>query len=465
MISDFLPFTRSDTVGGVRPILEDVADCVVMQTPFRRVLASVYSTCVVPGALTPRARVLDTAIRGIDQDQAALIQRFTREEDAVTGRRFIQQYKIGQSYFYPQGVDLPGRVLKLPSSRSFLGSSQWATHDVLLIPFWIDGQVFGHISVDDPADGRRPHPDVLQHLEQIARVAAIALQSTCDLEHLTETHRILQSLAESAMIGVLIVRDARVEYVNARACEITGYSQKELLALTPWWQIFAPDDRPSVWGDDNIAFEALRTVRAIRRDGRRIWLALGRNALEYVEGRALAVQILDITDRVEVEQRLKEQALRDPLTGLLNRAYFDDAIQTELNRSKRYRRAFSLMMADLARFKTVNDKYGHQEGDRVLVGISKVFLSQLRESDWIVRYGGDEFLFVLPETGTGLEALENRLAQSVAAWSRESGCRIDIEADFGWATWTTETDRPIATMLREADEMLYQKKGLRSSER
>jgi diguanylate cyclase (GGDEF)-like protein/PAS domain S-box-containing protein len=465
MTRDLLPFEWSSTAGRVHPILEDVADCVVAQTSFRRVLVSLYSSCVTPGTSVPKARVLDVALRGVPEEQTMLVQRFAREEDAISGERFRAQHRVGESYFYPQGAELPGRSLKLPSSRTFLGSSRWATRDILLVPFWVDNQVVGHISVDDPADGCRPGLPTIRRLEQIARMASAALHSTCDLEQLSETHRVFRLLAESAMTGVLVVRDAAVQYVNSRACELTGYSQDELLALAPWWQIFDPDDRPSVWGNGETSFESPRTVRAIRRDGRRIWLALGARELDYLEGQALAIQFFDITGHVEVEQSLKEKALRDPLTGLLNRAYFDDAIHTELNRSKRYRRPLSLMMADLARFKQVNDELGHQEGDRVLVGVSRVFLSQLRESDWIVRYGGDEFLFVLPETGPELEPLESRLVQSVITWSRENDRGVAVEADFGWATWTPETDRPIAKLLREADEMLYQNKERRSSVR
>ena len=102
-----------------------------------------------------------------------------------------------------------------------------------------------------------------------------------------------------------------------------------------------------------------------------------------------------------VEQRteiLKWLSITDPLTGLYNRRYFIEQIELEFKRSKRYNRDLSLLMLDIDHFKAVNDNYGHQVGDIVLRKVSSIIINQLRDSDLAFRYGGEEFMVILPET-------------------------------------------------------------------
>lgn len=102
-----------------------------------------------------------------------------------------------------------------------------------------------------------------------------------------------------------------------------------------------------------------------------------------------------------VEQRteiLKWLSITDSLTGLYNRRYFIEQIELEFKRAKRYSRDLSLLMLDIDHFKTVNDNYGHQVGDIVLRKISSIIINQLRDSDLAFRYGGEEFMVILPET-------------------------------------------------------------------
>jgi two-component system cell cycle response regulator len=122
-------------------------------------------------------------------------------------------------------------------------------------------------------------------------------------------------------------------------------------------------------------------------------------------------------------------------------------------------------MADLAGFKRVNDTLGHQEGDRVLTGVAEVIRSQLRESDWAVRYGGDEFLLTLPETGPDIETLLKRLERAVDSWCRENVVDVPVGIDFGWATWRPDDPQPIASVVREADDRLYEAKRSRTTAR
>lgn len=446
----------------VRQILNGIADCVLAQTPFRRVLVSLHEAPLVPGSADSLSDVAAFVCRGVPSDQEQVLRRFVEQGGRVSGRVYVPEARVGRSFHFCGGNDPPTLSVRLPSSRTFLRSGTWQAQDALLSPFWSGDRIIGHISVDDPADGARPSTKTLAQIEKLAAVAAVALRDALEMESLSEAHKVFHFLAESAMTGVLVISRDEARYVNGRACELLGYDKDELLALSPWWQVIQPDDRPAVWRNDGRPPSLRGTARAVQRDGRSIWLASCAYPMEEPEdGGTFVLHFYDITDHVETEAQLKNKALRDPLTGLLNRSYFEDAIRTEMERSKRYKRPLTLMMGDLSRFKRINDRLGHQEGDRILAGVASVRRSQLRDSDWVVRFGGDEFLFVLPETGTGIETVEARLQRAVVQWCRENASDAPIGIDFGWATWTPDRQRDIADIVREADEMLYRKKAER----
>ncbi|WP_293749185.1 GGDEF domain-containing protein [uncultured Paraglaciecola sp.] len=100
----------------------------------------------------------------------------------------------------------------------------------------------------------------------------------------------------------------------------------------------------------------------------------------------------------EMSRKFEKQAMRDPLSGLLNRRGMQEKLQQEFDRSQRYKNNLTVMMCDIDHFKIVNDQYGHDKGDEIIKGLGDIFKSGLRKQDSLARWGGEEYLFLLPET-------------------------------------------------------------------
>ncbi|MCF8038642.1 MAG: diguanylate cyclase [Desulfohalobiaceae bacterium] len=159
------------------------------------------------------------------------------------------------------------------------------------------------------------------------------------------------------------------------------------------------------------------------------------------------------------ENRLREMATTDSLTGVSNRAHFMEKAGQEVQRSMRYGTAFTLIILDVDNFKQINDTYGHPAGDSVLIAIAGLCSRELRSSDFFGRIGGEEFAAGLIETNQaeGLEAAE-RIRQSVAEHEFEGGTkRIRCTVSIGVAAYTCRSDT-LEILLKRGDDALYQAK-------
>lgn len=168
----------------------------------------------------------------------------------------------------------------------------------------------------------------------------------------------------------------------------------------------------------------------------------------------------EIEKRVQIEAILQELATTDALTNLYNRRHFFDLAERELTRAKRYQLSFSLLLIDLDNFKTINDKNGHLYGDRVLQVVAECIRQNSRKVDIQGRYGGDEFVVLLPETNQSYaKAITKRLFQIIPA-QLEKLEEIDfpVTLSIGIANFSGESDINIDTLFDRADQALYQAK-------
>lgn len=163
--------------------------------------------------------------------------------------------------------------------------------------------------------------------------------------------------------------------------------------------------------------------------------------------------------RIRLQEKLKEQALHDPLTGVYNRRYFNQVIEQEIPRSTRYNHPIGFLMIDIDDFKQINDCHGHQVGDQVLQEVAKMLQEHIRGSDVVVRYGGDEFLLLLIETNGEAEDVKRRILEGVALRNITNlAFDFPVTLSIGSAHWSPQDGRSVMEVLAEADRHMYEAK-------
>ena len=163
---------------------------------------------------------------------------------------------------------------------------------------------------------------------------------------------------------------------------------------------------------------------------------------------------------VKLQREAYRNSITDALLGVFNRRYLIHQLRCEVWRAHRYQRPLTVLMIDLDHFKQINDRFGHSAGDQVLVGFARKTRSLIRASDWFARFGGEEFVIVLPETPLGVAetvAEKLRCELEAAPFLLASG-EHRVTASFGVAALTLGSDEDSDVVLGRADKALYRSK-------
>lgn len=172
--------------------------------------------------------------------------------------------------------------------------------------------------------------------------------------------------------------------------------------------------------------------------------------------------MVDVTESHQLRQELERLATTDPLTGLANRRAFLMRAREEVDRAARHGRPMSVVMIDIDHFKVINDRHGHDVGDQVLQRVAALVRDTVRQSvDVVARFGGEEFVLLLPETGlAGARILAERIRKAFEESLVDTdGGPVSFTASFGVEEFRTALDTGVETVLKRADDALYRAKA------
>ena len=266
---------------------------------------------------------------------------------------------------------------------------------------------------------------------------------------------------------VISVVDLRGRYLYASPSHrrVLGYEPHELIG-TGGLAMFHPDDVTGIRAKMARCLIsphiASATARVRHKAGHYVLLeGVGtciRNGLGLPE--MFLVTSRDISGRVAAEDRMRQLAMHDPLTGLPNRDLLEDRIGLALATARREGERLAVLMLDLDRFKQVNDSLGHAAGDELLRQVAQRLRELLREEDTVARIGGDEFAVLLPRLAASRDATQvaRMLVASLCAPFGVEGRQVSIGVSLGIALFPTHGRDP-AALLRRADAALYRAKG------
>ena len=264
-----------------------------------------------------------------------------------------------------------------------------------------------------------------------------------------------------SQIGV----DGRFLCVNPALCAMLGYSAGQLLAMLPV-DISHPDDtEEAARAIADLAandIEHFRTEkRYIHSDGHTVWCAVNAAPVHDNDGHVdhILVHFLEISKLKRLETELQHLASHDPLTGLLNRRAFEQALADHLAHVDRYGPGGALLIMDLDGLKVINDTGGHDAGDRAITAVADILKRRLRNTDTIARLGGDEYAVILPHANHQQAGrVATMLLTTIRSASKSDGTTPKLTASIGVTMFDTP-GRSAHDLLADADSRMYDAKN------
>ena len=297
-------------------------------------------------------------------------------------------------------------------------------------------------------------------LLRMQRQQQMFYSSLRELDRLNQQHQHLLNATADGILG--LDQQGVIRFANAAAGDLLRCDSELLLGksyralLQPGWRDLAPQEEKAFHPKQNEDTEFYRI------DGRPFPVACRPGAVSGDSEVTSVVLFEDISARKQVEAALRRRAEQDPLTGLANRAAFQDFLSGALARARRSNKQLGLLYLDLDGFKKINDELGHQVGDQLLSGIAKRLVSAVRSGDLVARVGGDEFVIVLDDVAgkPGCQIVAQTITSVLNAPHHINDKPIHCGSSIGIATFPQD-GLDETTLLATSDRAMYQEKLVR----
>lgn len=400
-----------------------------------------------------------------------LVSLYLRDENALVLQHQVGYDRVLERISISEGVS--GRVVRtgepvlvedVQTEPDFLGAIEGIISEVC-VPLHDGGQVVGFLNLESTHGVTLTEAD-LQLMVALSEHVGIAIGRARLYDQVRRSEAHFRTLVQHGSDLVSIVdADGQRRYVSPSYIHVLGYHSHDLLGQ-PIETINHPDDTDV----DRRFFAALAQrpgavdrfeARVFHRDGSIRWLeAVASNRLDDPDIRGFVVNSRDITERKTLEDRLAHLAFHDPLTGLPNRTLFGRCLAETLERPRQGRKATAVLFVDLDGFKLVNDSYGHETGDRLLIEVGQRLRTCLRPIDTLARFGGDEFAILLDGvTKSEATRVAERLIAAVRGPFTLGNTETYVTASVGVALSARPRHRA-TDLLRNADIALYEAKAL-----
>jgi len=291
-------------------------------------------------------------------------------------------------------------------------------------------------------------------------VRDVSLEETHERER-RELETFSKVIADNANEGIYIreFHSGKIIYANKKFSEIHGKPLNKIIGMNSH-DLLCKEDKQKV--KNILSYEIPRKLelKVKSKKGVKIIEETAGVIKEGDKPKYLFGIVRDITEMRKYESDLKEIAIKDALTGLYNRHFFNEFINKEWERCKRYNTPISFIFMDINNFKMINDIFGHLTGDMVLKEFGKILLNTIRKSDYAVRFGGDEFLIILTHTNDEVNFVKERIIEKTKKWSKENVRKgFSLSASFGCGAFYPAEGDEVGESLKKLDEMMYKEKS------
>ncbi len=444
----------------------------------------------------PRSRGIKTALERMDSEYHGRYEKL--RQSLLLSSRSENDYPIGPLEWFSEATRSIDSILSLSQAvsldhdsgiRSIQKSANQAALRLLISALLIGILFFGACVIiyrrilhplrrleqaaDTIGDGNLQQPihivldDEFGSLEK--RLETMRANLLFDREQREKVEQELQKLHQAVeqSVSAIIITDGNglAEYVNHRFELTSGYQQGRIIGSAMKFTRpgeAEPQTCREIWDAERVAGVWEGELLNQKQDGEYYWVLASISPVKNRQGEVshyISVQH-DITERKALEKQLNYLAYHDALTGLPNRALLADRFDQVIGRSRRCGCLVAVLMLDLDRFKVINDSLGHHTGDEVLLEVAKRLHAIARESDTVCRYGGDEFVILLPDIGhpAGVSDVARRITESIAERIRLKERELYISCSIGATLWPQD-GKTLDSLLSHADAAMYQAKG------